>query len=374
MSVTFMHRLLCAASASLAAACASPGAPADRALRLNDIQIIGSHNSYRRAPDAEGVAAIAAARPGLAEILAYEHPPLARQLDLGVRQFELDVFAPPESVPEDEAPGFRVMHLPGLDDESHCPRLADCLGELRAWSRAHPGHLPVIITIDAKDRPFGISGVAVPRPLTPALLEALDRELVEGLGRARLITPDDVRRRHPTLRDAVRAGGWPTLEAARGRFMVIFDVRPGTAELYRQGRPSLAGRAMFSLYGPGEPEAATFVVQDPRGEDQARIRGLVRDGFFVRTRSDANTVEARTGDRSMLEAAAASGAQVISTDYYPGAPDPLGLGFVVTLPDGDMARCNPVRRARACRLSPRPDPAALGKAPQRQDPDAQPVG
>lgn len=41
----------------------------------------------------------------------------------------------------------------------------------------------------------------------------------------------------------------------------------------------------------------------------------------------------------------ASGAQAISTDYYPGAPDPLHLGFTVTLPEGAMARCSPARIA-----------------------------
>jgi hypothetical protein len=48
----------------------------------------------------------------------------------------------------------------------------------------------------------------------------------------------------------------------------------------------------------------------------------------------------------------ASGAQAVSTDYYPGAPDPLATGFVVTLPGGTMARCSPVRVAGGCRVRP----------------------
>jgi hypothetical protein len=33
-----------------------------------------------------------------------------------------------------------------------------------------------------------------------------------------------------------------------------------------------------------------------------------------------------------LEAALRSKAQIVSTDDYPGAPDPLGLKFVVSVP------------------------------------------
>jgi hypothetical protein len=50
---------------------------------------------------------------------------------------------------------------------------------------------------------------------------------------------------------------------------------------------------------------------------------------LVRVRSDADTAEARNHDLGRLQSAERSGAQIISTDYYPGAPDPLDLKFVV---------------------------------------------
>ena len=94
---------------------------------------------------------------------------------------------------------------------------------------------------------------------------------------------------------------------------------------------------MFGLYDAAEPEAAVFNVQDPKAEE-ARIKDLVAAGFLVRTRSDADTREARLHDHSRLQAALRSGAQIISSDYYPGAPDPLGLGFVVSPPWFDTVR------------------------------------
>ena len=47
----------------------------------------------------------------------------------------------------------------------------------------------------------------------------------------------------------------------------------------------------------------------------------------------------------------ASGAQAVSTDYYPGAPNPLRTTFEITLPHRTMARCNPVRTADDCSLT-----------------------
>ena len=108
---------------------------------------------------------------------------------------------------------------------------------------------------------------------------------------------------------------------------------------------------MFGWYPENDPEAAIQIVQDPL-VDGARIRRWVAQGLIVRTRTDANTVEARAHDLAKARAAMASGAQAVSTDYYPGAPDPLQLHFVVTLPGAVMARCNPVRTAAGCRLRP----------------------
>lgn len=347
-----MRPLILALLGTALASCTHTPPGADSDLRLNDVQVLGSHNSYRRIPSRDDLLALNALRSGLGKELAYDHPPLQRQLDLGVRQMELDIFADPGGKWHPEGgPGFKVMHIAGLDERSHCRMLRDCLIEISDWSDRHPRHLPLILTIDAKDYPTNLPGARVPIALTPTLLDSLDAELRKGLGARRLLTPDQVRGQASTLRDAVTGRGWPLLDSARGKVLVIFDVRPELAELYRAGHTNLAGRAMFSLYGETEREAAVFIVQDPRGTEE-KIASWVRQGFLVRTRSDASTREARVGDRSMLEAARRSGAQAISTDYYPGAPDPLGFGFVVSLKDGQTVQCNPVRRPRGCSLKP----------------------
>jgi hypothetical protein len=347
--------------ALLALAAATPATP----LRMNDIQVVGSHNSFKRRIPAAVMAELRRRDPKAADALDYGHLPLAAQLDRGVRQLELDIFADPEggryADPKGEAlakaageatgferaamlrPGFKVFHIPDIDYLSGCVTFRRCLREIDDWSRAHPDHLPIMVTINAADQPSGRAGITEPLPLTAPLLDALDAELRSELGRERLIMPDDVRGRAPTLNDAVRMRGWPTLAEARGKIWFVLDVRAAVGELYRAGHPSLKGRPIFGWYDARQPEAAVEIVQDPL-VDGATIRAQVKHGLIVRTRTDANTVEARTGDHRKADAAIASGAQAVSTDYYPGAPTRPGTDFTVTLPGGVMEGCNPVLR------------------------------
>ncbi len=58
-----------------------------------------------------------------------------------------------------------------------------------------------------------------------------------------------------------------------------------------------------------------MIINDPISSSE-QIERLVRAGYMVRTRADADTVEARTGEVRRREAAFASGAQAESTDYY----------------------------------------------------------
>lgn len=354
---------------------AGPAMAQDRepALRMNDVQVLGSHNSFKARIPSAVMADLRRREPKLAAALEYDHLPLGEQLDRGVRQLEIDIFADPaggryadprgerlaraagERTGFDPAamrrPGYKVLHIPDLDYRSSCVTLVRCLGAVDAWSRAHPGHLPIMLTINAADT-VGDRAVTAPLPLDdPRLLDALDAEIRRALPGRRLITPDEVRGGAPTLAQAIRTRGWPTLAAARGRVYILFDVRRAVSEAYRQGHPGLRGRAMFGWYDDADPDAAVQIVQDPIVEAD-RIRRLVQSGLIVRTRTDANTVEARAHDWTKAKAAVASGAQAVSTDYYPGAPDPAGLHYAVTLPGGATVQCDPVRVTGRCLVRP----------------------
>jgi hypothetical protein len=114
--------------------------------------------------------------------------------------------------------------------------------------------------------------------------------------------------------------------------------------IYAQGHPSLRGRVIFTNSQPGLPEAA-FVEQND-GTKEA-IDDLVKQGYLVRTRTDEGTEQARTNDRTRLDRALSSGAQMLSTDYPPSEPS-RWTSYVVSLPGGLVARCNPVNKPAGC--------------------------
>lgn len=330
-------------------------AAAPAGVRLNDVLAVGTHNSYKLPmPDAR-LQALAGRDPAMAQALDYAHRPLAEQLRHGARQLELDVnfdpqgghYAAGSADPDLQRPGFKVLHMPGLDNASSCVRLQQCLQQLRAWSDAHPRHAPVLLLVNAKDDQNARLGGIDALRFDAAAFDALDAEIRAVFGPGKLIVPDDVQGGYPTLREAVLAGNWPALEHARGRFLFALDEGPAKVALYRGDRPSLQGRVLFVNTDADSPAAAYMTLNDPIGQAE-QIRRAVQQGFIVRTRADAETREARTGDTRRREAALASGAQYVSTDYL--WPDPrFGTEYQVPLPRGAAATCNPLR-TRHCAL------------------------
>jgi len=353
--------------AFIAAAVAFPQTAADQ-FRLNQVQVLGSHNSYKQAIDPSLLKLLRKDDPQRHRSLEYEHVSLTEQLDLGLRKLELDVvhdpqgglFAEPlglEWVSEAglpvgpkydpdklmTEPGLKVLHIPDIDFRSNVYTFKQALQELTTWSDAHPRHLPILITMNAKD--VGASDeVDFARPLRfdREAFDSWDAEIREVLPRQKLLTPDDVRGEFDTLENAVQSHAWPTLGESRGRFLFILDETGPKLETYVQGHPSLIGRVMFVNAREGRPEAAIRIINDPIA-DFYYIQKLVRDGYVVRTRADAGTQEARVGDYGRTNAAFASGAQFISTDYYlPN--EAFGTGYQVKLPGGGPGRWNPLLR------------------------------
>ncbi len=328
--------------------------PSAAPLRLNDISVIGTHNSYKQAMPATTMAAIRAMSVPIAESLDYAHRPLVEQLDAGARQLELDVnydprgghYARRSSDPALLKPGFKVLHIAGIDNASSCVLLTDCLRIIAGWSARHPQAVPIMLMFNAKDEQYAARGGVDALPFDAAAWDALDAEIRSVMPASKIITPDEVQGRYPTLRAAVRAGHWPTLAKARGRFLFALDETPEKVAAYRGNRRSLEGRVFFINTDEDSPAAAYLTLNDPIAEGP-RIARAVAAGYLVRTRADADTREARANDPRRLVAALASGAQYVSTDYL--WPDPrFASGYHVTLPGGGVARCNPIRKPPGC--------------------------
>jgi hypothetical protein len=346
----------------------------DAQVRINQIQIIGSHNSYHAGLLPGMRAFLAKKRPADLRGLDYAHQPLDKQFDGGVRQIELDIFADSKGgryahpagpavektagVPVDGLdhfsganpevmlkPGFKVMHVQDLDQHSTCQPFTACLEIVRRWSRAHPRHLPIFILVETKQgKPLNIPNATVPEPFTRAIFDDLDREIRSVFPADEMITPDNMRGKYATLNEAARAGAWPTLAQARGKVIFLMDQR-SVGPMYLEGHPNLRGRVLFTNAAPGQPDAAFTEMND--GTEQ-EIAALVRQGYLVRTRTDADTKEGRSGSTERRDHAMASGAQILSTDY-PKAEPAKWTGYSASFPGGAMARCNPVAKNPACK-------------------------
>ena len=95
------------AMAALAVAVSTPAVAQTRApIRLNQIQVIGSHNSYHAGLPPSAAALLRKSDPKAADHLDYQHPALDVQLNRGIRQLEIDVFA--------DAKGGRYANPAGL--------------------------------------------------------------------------------------------------------------------------------------------------------------------------------------------------------------------------------------------------------------------
>jgi hypothetical protein len=329
-------------------------------LKINQIQCIGSHNSYKQAIEPALFAALNRVDSSRFKAIEYAHIALIEQLNLGLQGLEIDIYAdanggkyarplglslaknqrPFDSAGVMREPGFKVLHIQDIDFRSNCPTFRQCLAELKRWSDGHPTHYPVFVTMNAKDDTIRRPGFVQPEPFTAPVLNQLDSAIVAGLGRGKLITPDDVRQKSTTLEAAARAGNWPTVRATRGKFMFVLDESGPKRAAYIAGHPSLAGRVLFTNSDPGTPEAAFVILNNSIG-DSAKIRDLVRRGYFVRTRADADTKQARTNDYRYFEAAQQSGAQLISTDYYAKSQF-FPSNYVISFGEGSYIRPNPL--------------------------------
>lgn len=376
-----------------AAAMASPPEAADipDATPLNRIQVLGTHNSYSQGVDPHVIAMLEKALPNMdrmvsalppeklaefrtahpnpvsfSEMLNYRHPSLTEQLDLGVRGLEIDINADPaggayadpaayrilraqgvtDLLPHDpapmSAPGIKVLHMTDIDFRSSCPTFRGCLAEMKAWSNAHPRHVPIFVMIEAKVQAIALlPGSAKAQPITTDTYDEMDRTIGDVIGRANVVTPDDVRGRYPTLEKAVLAKHWPTLGQARGKFVFLLSTATGHdgASDYLIGHEGLKDRMAFLDSQPGQSHAA-FILDDNALVRDAQIREEVRKGYLVRSRSDIETYEAKTNDMTRANAAFASGAQIVSTDFEkPG--NAYGTPYAVTLPGGGPARIAP---------------------------------
>src|SRR3954462_9688779 len=164
-----MKALVCLAMGALAFQMSvNPGVPDNTP--INKIQVIGSHNSYKRAIDPALFKVFMEKDSNRVRGLAYAQIAIVEQLKMGLNNLEIDCYrdekggkyahpkglemaagqAPYDPNGEMMKPGYKIFHVPDFDFRTDSYTFAGILTKLRNWSKEHPDHNPVFITLEAK--------------------------------------------------------------------------------------------------------------------------------------------------------------------------------------------------------------------------------
>jgi hypothetical protein len=345
-------------------------------LRLNELQYIGTHNSYHISPG-EGLGILLHSSDysensdwpakRLFQAIDYTHPSIPTQMKLGMRQFELDVYADPQggrfsnpgalrlmqNMPwglpimfnpqgDLDKPGFKVLHKPEYDFKSTCYLLSKTLQEIRTWSVANPGHFPIIIQIEAKSG----RGKALTDAYEPAKTDKYDRdtwlrledEIKSVFPMDQIVTPDVVRGRHSSLRKAITSEGWPKLKDIKGKLVfLLLNKKDQTSNYMTVFDNVLTGRLLFASLNPDHPWASWFRVPDPNDKS---LPGILKKGLLATSQADTETLHARLNDTKRRDKALGVGAQFILTDFP--IPDRRFSDYQVVFEYSSYVRKNPV--------------------------------
>lgn len=341
-------------------------------LKINQLQYLGSHNSYRlRTDDAilDFIISIGNFLPSAysATELDYEHISLQDQFtNYGVRQIELDLYLDQSGglyynrkgnaiagleeasgIAELENPGIKILHIPDIDFNTHNFTFKSALEEIKSWSETYPEHIPIFILMELGSNSVNdyvpSLGFVDPEDWRNAqALNTLENEILDVFERSQIITPDDVRGSYSTLNEAVLANNWPSIDESRGKVMFLHN-NDNISNIYLAGNPSLENKLIFTNSNPGDDDGA-FIMRNSVNASYNQIQDLVAQGYIIRTRSDVGTIEARTNDYSKWNLCLSSGAHFISTDYYKPderAGDGTWTDYAVSF-DNKLYRLNPI--------------------------------
>lgn len=292
--------------------------PLDDTLRVSHVQALGTHNSYHVETPGNTV-----------PDWHYTMPLLGTQLDLGVRQLELDIHFFDHQQP------LQVFHIGALDGMTTCQLFHDCLIAIATWSNAHPSHQPLYIQIEPKTG-FPDASTSDSGADNETYFAQVEAEILSVFVRPRVVTPDEVQGSGATLGATVSTIGWPTLGQTRGRVIFAFDNDDSVRDAYSRGRTSLANRLLFVDSAPGDPIAAVAILNDPVSQ-APQIAAALAANMIVRVTGDDPTQDQTTNDATW-DAALGGGGTWVSTNF----PDARAI------PDGAPSRCNPVTAPSNC--------------------------
>ncbi|MGI6392772.1 MAG: Ca2+-dependent phosphoinositide-specific phospholipase C [Candidatus Izemoplasmatales bacterium] len=274
----------------------------DNDLRLNEIRILASHNSYKKKGTAIGKLFVGLGDSfAEARALEYGNPDLTTQLNVGIRSFELDV-----RYRKDE---FECTHVPLVDNSTTAAKLALAFEEIALWSKNNPNHIPIILLLELKSDWMMLDPLL--EDIGSAELTLLDELIVASFSDS-LYTPKELMGAYSSIRERLVAESWPLVNALLGKVIVVLHPGKFTSD-YLELDPEFDDMAMFPAVSNQDidhPHAAFSVHNNP---DPERILPLLEANMIVRTRMDSSLIP----NEEVRALARECGAQIMTTDFHP---------------------------------------------------------
>ena len=279
-------------------------------IKLNEIAILGTHNSYQTLATSETrflmgiIDAITLKKLGL-NTFDFEMDTLTEQLEMGVRNVEIDI----ETLDKDNKIEFKVTHNSLIDNASSAYDFEKALKEIKMWSDNNPNHIPVIIIVEPKSFVIEINGM---KKFSLDYAKELEKVIVNELGNS-LLTPKDMLRDYASFKEMRENDDWLSLKEAQGKIIVLLHDCDVT-ESYIALDESIKTQKMFPMlrYDDRNESYTSFILEnDPWNADSRKSESLDKYNLIIRTRADKYP----NYSAERYEVTENCGSQIITTDF-----------------------------------------------------------
>ena len=279
-------------------------------VKLNEIAILGTHNSYQRLATAETrfamniIDTITFKKAGL-DTFDFEMDTLTEQLEMGVRNVEIDI----ETLDKDDKIEFKVTHNSIVDNASSAYDFTKALQEIKMWSDNNPEHIPVIIIVEPKSFVIEINGM---KKFSLEYAKELDKIVGNTLGDS-LLTPKDMLRDYASFKEMRENDDWISLKEARGKILVLLHDCDVT-ESYIALDETIKTQKMFPMlrYDDRNESYTSFILEnDAWRAAERKAENIDECNLIVRTRADVYP-EYSDERYKVIEDC---GSQIITTDF-----------------------------------------------------------
>lgn len=275
-------------------------------LRLNEIQFLATHNSFKKLPSKFVNKPMELfskrVRNGY-----YGYDTLTEQLNKGMRGLELDVTMYDGK--------FILSHNAYTDWRTNGVDFALALEEIKIWSDLNTGHIPLNIMIQVRDSWSPYNHKYGKYSFDDFV--RLDKLLSTTFGEDGIIKPGDIIGDSGTVRQGVENGNWPLIAQSRGKvfFSILFDKQKNIQYYIDIDSDFRTQRAFIMTSGDKLKDYSAIIHADDARKDAQMLKALVNKNYILRSRIDEQFDYSADRYTASIEL----GAVILATDHMEGS-------------------------------------------------------